>query len=193
MKIELLIVAFTVFFVLNVYYDNALLDKLKGYKKYGQMLMYGFVGLSLYLIIKKDPNQTQSMLSQASNFVKYLPIDRNASHMLTPILNFSGTSSDVQNNYNPYGQMQGQQQLTPRQQRIITSGRNSTKRSVSETKKKWVASQQNWACAHCKNKLPAWFEVDHKLRLEYGGTNEVNNLEALCRDCHGRKTASENL
>lgn len=193
MKIELLIVAFTVFFVLNVYYDNALLDKLKGYKKYGQMLMYGFVGLSLYLIIKKDPNQTQSMLSQASNFVKYLPIDRNASHMLTPILNFSGTTSDVQNNYNPYGQMQGQQQLTPRQQRIITSGRNSTKRSVSETKKKWVASQQNWACAHCKNKLPAWFEVDHKLRLEYGGTNEVNNLEALCRDCHGRKTASENL
>ncbi len=193
MKIELLIVAFTVFFVLNVYYDNALLDKLKGYKKYGQMLMYGFVGLSLYLIVKKDPNQTQSMLSQASNFVKYLPIDRNASQMLTPILNFSGTSSDVQNNYNPYAQIQGQQQLTPRQQRIITSGRNSTKRSVSETKKKWVASQQNWACAHCKNKLPAWFEVDHKLRLEYGGTNEVNNLEALCRDCHGRKTASENL
>ncbi len=193
MKIELLIVAFTVFFVLNVYYDNALLDKLKGYKKYGQMLMYGFVGLSLYLIVKKDPNQTQSMLSQASNFVKYLPIDRNASQMLTPILNFSGTSSDVQNNYNPYGQIQGQQQLTPRQQRIMTSGRNSTKRSVSETKKKWVASQQNWACAHCKNKLPAWFEVDHKLRLEYGGTNEVNNLEALCRDCHGRKTASENL
>ena len=191
MKIELLIVAFTVFFVLNVYYDNALLDKLKGYKKYGQMLMYGFVGLSLYLIVKKDPNQTQSMLSQASNFVKYLPIDRNASQMLTPILNFSGTSSDVQNNYNPYGQIQGQQQLTPRQQRIMTSGRNSTKRSVSETKKKWVASQQNWACAHCKNKLPAWFEVDHKLRLEYGGTNEVNNLEALCRDCHGEKTAFE--
>lgn len=193
MKIELLIVAFTVFFVLNVYYDNALLDKLKGYKKYGQMLMYGFVGLSLYLIVKKDPNQTQSMLSQASNFVKYLPIDRNASQMLTPILNFSGTSGESENNYNPYGQTYGQQQLTPRQQRIVTSGRNSTKRSVSETKKKWVASQQNWACAHCKNKLPAWFEVDHKLRLEYGGTNEVNNLEALCRDCHGRKTASENL
>ena len=42
-------------------------------------------------------------------------------------------------------------------------------------------------------KLPAWFEVDHKTRLEHGGTNEVNNLEALCRECHGKKTAMENL
>ena len=191
MKIELLIVAFTVFFVLNVYYDNVLLDKLKGYKKYGQMLMYGFVGLSLYLIVKKDPNQTQSMLSQASNFVKYLPIDRNASQMLTPILNFTGTNDNI--GQHSYGPSYGQHSMAGAQQRIINSGKTSTKRSVSETKKKWVASQQNWACAHCKNKLPAWFEVDHKLRLEYGGTNEVNNLEALCRDCHGRKTASENL
>ena len=48
-------------------------------------------------------------------------------------------------------------------------------------------------CGECKEQLPAWFEVDHRVKLEYGGSNDVNNLEALCRDCHGKKTAMENL
>ena len=42
-------------------------------------------------------------------------------------------------------------------------------------------------------KLPAWFEVDHKIRLDRGGTNEVDNLVAYCRNCHGEKTAMENI
>lgn len=68
-----------------------------------------------------------------------------------------------------------------------------TKRSVSETKKKFVASRQDWKCGKCGCKLPAWFEVDHKIRLEHGGSNHIDNLVALCRDCHGEKTAMENL
>ena len=83
---------------------------------------------------------------------------------------------------------------TPQQRRMMASGKkNATKRSVSETKKKFVAAQQNWNCAKCKKQLPAWFEVDHTIRLEHGGTNHVSNLTALCRDCHGEKTAMENL
>ena len=46
---------------------------------------------------------------------------------------------------------------------------------------------------NCKNKLPAWFEVDHKIRLDQGGSNDIDNLVALCRNCHGKKTASENM
>ena len=67
------------------------------------------------------------------------------------------------------------------------------KRSVSETKKKYVASQQEWKCGHCDQQLNAWFEVDHKIRLEHGGGNDVQNLVALCRECHGKKTAMENM
>ena len=67
------------------------------------------------------------------------------------------------------------------------------KRSVSETKKKFVASRQNWHCAHCRSMLTAWFEVDHVRSLETGGTNNVDNLVALCRNCHGKKTAMENM
>ena len=69
----------------------------------------------------------------------------------------------------------------------------ATKRSVSETKKKFVAASQGWKCRSCNNMLPAWFEVDHTTRLDQGGTNNVDNLVALCRECHGKKTAMENL
>jgi 5-methylcytosine-specific restriction endonuclease McrA len=94
---------------------------------------------------------------------------------------------------------QSQQSL---EKRILSSGKTmkggsgnakSTKRSVSETKKKYVASMQDWKCGDCRQKLNAWFEVDHKTRLEYGGGNEVDNLVALCRNCHGKKTAFENM
>jgi hypothetical protein len=75
------------------------------------------------------------------------------------------------------------------ERRILNSGKNSSKRSVSETKKKYVAAQQGWKCGDCQRQLPAWFEVDHVIALEHGGSNHVDNLVALCRDCHGKKTA----
>ena len=78
-------------------------------------------------------------------------------------------------------------------QTLRQSGGKSNKRCVSETKKKYVASLQDWCCNNCRQKLSAWYEVDHKTRLEHGGTNELDNLVALCRECHGEKTAMENL
>jgi len=90
--------------------------------------------------------------------------------------------------------------LNPQQnnfeRRMMQSGAGAgkgTKRSVSETKKKYVASIQNWCCGKCNKQLNHTFEIDHKTRLEYGGTNEVDNLIALCRNCHGEKTAMENM
>ena len=70
---------------------------------------------------------------------------------------------------------------------------SKVKRSVSETKKKFIASNQDWKCAGCDAKLTAWFEIDHRVRLDRGGSNEVDNLVALCRNCHGKKTAMENM
>jgi len=90
--------------------------------------------------------------------------------------------------------------LSSNERKIMTSGENPSgsqgqkvKRSVSETKKKFVASRQGWKCGDCQDQLNAWFEVDHKIRLEHGGSNHVDNLVALCRDCHGKKTTIENL
>ena len=52
---------------------------------------------------------------------------------------------------------------------------------------------KNWKCQNCKEQLTAWFEVDHIKRLDQGGSNDVENLVALCRNCHGEKTSMENI
>jgi 5-methylcytosine-specific restriction endonuclease McrA len=108
--------------------------------------------------------------------------------MLSPIIDFTETTESG-------SFMEGLNGIMPTalDKRITQSGKGGSKRSVSETKKKYVASCQDWKCGHCKQQLDHTFEIDHRIRLEYGGGNEVDNLIALCRNCHGRKTASENM
>ena len=191
MKRELLIIGITVFFIANTYYDGKYVQILKSWKKYYQMAGIAFVGISVYAYMKKFPTETQTLVSNANGFIKHLPIDKEAGELLTPLINM--TKEGFTNPMNSIQQQMNQAQIPPQQKRMMNSGKHSTKRSVSETKKKYVASQQGWCCGKCKRQLPAWFEVDHKTRLEYGGSNHVDNLVALCRDCHGEKTAMENL
>jgi 5-methylcytosine-specific restriction endonuclease McrA len=66
-------------------------------------------------------------------------------------------------------------------------------RKVSDQLKKIVASQQRWNCKKCKNILDATYEVDHIIALEDGGNNDIHNLQALCRNCHGKKTMEDNI
>ncbi len=198
MKIELLILLIFGFLIANTYYDNKLLEKIKSWKKFYKMAFYGFIGLCVFLIIKKTPNKSYEILNHANQFIKFMPIDRNTKNLFEPFIDFTKNSfknnpnisnpnaNYSMNNYSNYNQSAGEK-------RILNSGKHSTKRSVSETKKKFVAAQQNWCCKKCQKQLPAWFEVDHVMKLEYGGSNSIDNLEALCRDCHGRKTAMENL
>ena len=123
-----------------------------------------------------------------------MPIDKSSLDMISPIFDFTqqktGFMESFHSNLNPNIDIESQ---PPQARRMMRSGGKTTKRSVSETKKKYVASNQNWQCGDCGKQLNAWFEVDHKIRLEHGGGNDVGNLIALCRDCHGKKTAMENM
>ncbi len=65
------------------------------------------------------------------------------------------------------------------------------KRNVSELSKKIVASRQKWRCKKCKELLDFTYEIDHIIPLYKGGGNELDNLRALCRNCHGRKSLIE--
>jgi len=185
MRIETIIILITGFLIANTYYEGKLIEKTKSfitsYKKYYEITFYCFLGLCFYLLIKKNPNQGRNMLMQANNLVKFAPVDKEAMSILNPIFNLTSGASAL----STFG-------TTPQERRMMNSG-GSNKRSVSETKKKWVASQQNWTCDNCRAQLKAHFEVDHKVRLEHGGSNHVDNLVALCRNCHGEKTAIENL
>jgi len=185
MKIELFIIGLTSFVVYNTYHDGKYTKILMTWKKYYQMAFFALIGLSVYLLIKRNPANGKNMLLHANNIVKYMPISKSSMDMLSPVIDFSSSYFD---NTGFMQNMNGVQES-----RILSSGKNATKRSVSETKKKYVASQQQWKCGKCNNQLNAWFEVDHKVRLEHGGGNDVENLVALCRDCHGHKTAMENM
>ena len=35
--------------------------------------------------------------------------------------------------------------------------------------------------------IAVWFEVDHVKKLEYGGSNSIDNLENYVQNCHGKK------
>jgi hypothetical protein len=194
MKLELFVFGITAFLVFNTYYDGKYLKVFHSWQKEIKMSTFAFVGLSLYIFLKKNPGQSHTMLSHANDIIRYMPISRSSADMLSPFLDFANKKSMFQEegageapNLAQNGRKEAQMGA-----RIMSSGRNNaTKRSVSETKKKFVAAQQSWKCGHCDRQLPAWYEVDHIVRLEHGGSNNVDNLVALCRDCHGKKTAME--
>ena len=187
-----MILGITTFLVVNTYYDGKYTKMLSINQKYFKMAMFAFVGFSMYLLIKKNPKGSKSMLQHANALIRYMPVDRETADLISPIFDFTNAKNSMDSlsenqNYAAYNDD------TPQHKRMLNSGGNTTTRSVSETKKKYVASMQDWKCGDCNNKLTAWFEVDHKTRLEYGGSNEVQNLVALCRNCHGKKTAFENM
>ena len=201
MKIEFVIFIITVILIANTYYDGKLVKMLHTVKnsKYLKMATFGFAGLSLYLFLKKNPNNSKEFLGHANNLIKTLPMTRDSAGLLEPFFNLTGSKAFTDSNEDVYvnsGAMNmggGSGDQSSQINRMMNSGRGTTKRSVSETKKKFVAASQNWICGECKTQLPAWFEVDHVIALHNGGSNEISNLVALCRNCHGKKTAMDRL
>ena len=174
-KLKLIIFGVTAFLVANVYHEGKYVQMLLGWKKYYKMAMIAFAGLSFYLFIKKHPNESKQALFSASNLVKYIPMDSDTSNLFSMFMPAENVP-----NFNHL-------EMSPQQRRMLQSGKKTVSRSVSETKKKYVASNQKWKCGMCGAMLDATFEVDHKVELQHGGTNHVDNLWALCRNCHGKK------
>ena len=218
MRIEIILFLIAAAIMANIYTEGKLVRSLSKYKKYYQMAGVAFAALAMYVLFKKNPDRARDLVFTSNEYLKYMPVDKNASNILNPILDFtskySGAASAGASSFGEFGgthpilnlssggggrQTYAESRITKSGVPVISSSESgvsqvkATKRSVSETKKKYVAAQQGWKCGHCKKQLPAWFEVDHKIRLEHGGSNHIDNLVALCRDCHGEKTAMENL
>lgn len=191
MRLEIFVLGLTGFFVYNAYTDGKYTKMLMSFKKYYKMIFYTILGIGIYYMLKRNPNKGKDLLFYANNVIKYLPIDKNSMDMLTPIIDFTSTTD--KSFMESFNGIETQRPGFCSEQKILSSGKGGTKRSVSETKKKYIASIQDWKCGHCHEQLNHTFEIDHKVRLEYGGGNDVQNLIALCRNCHGKKTASENM
>jgi hypothetical protein len=186
MRIEIFIFLATAFFIYNSYHDGKYTKVLLSYKKYYQMAFYVVLALGVYLTLKRSPPQGKNMLVCANNVVKYMPIDKSSLELLSPIFDLTG------NNF-----MDEEPRFATGGQNVMNmggmnmGGQKKVNRSVSGMKKKYVASQQDWKCGECRKQLDYTYEVDHKIRLEHGGGNDVQNLIALCRECHGKKTVLE--
>jgi hypothetical protein len=199
MRIEIILFAITAILIFNIYTEGKYIRLLFQYKKYYQMASIAGVAFLIYFMIKKNPLSWGPMLATTNEYLKYMPLDKGTTNLISPILDFTSRQS-----YNSDQAMYGGNipvipvdHIHTQEQKLRTSGMarpgQRIKRSVSETKKKFVAARQGWKCGDCQLQLNAWFEVDHKIRLEHGGSNHVDNLVALCRDCHGKKTTIENL
>jgi 5-methylcytosine-specific restriction endonuclease McrA len=212
MRIELWLLLIAAIWIANIYTEGKYVNTLWKYKKYYHIGGVVIGTMFVYYLIRKNPMSTSSILSATNEYIRHLPLDKNSASLISPILDFTKRQNLYRGgavaasrfpvvHFPPPAQQQPQyvqvnQSIDGggvRNSKILSSGRNSNKRSVSETKKKFVASRQNWRCGKCDKQLSAWFEVDHKIRLEYGGDNHIDNLVALCRECHGEKTAMENL
>jgi hypothetical protein len=186
----------TAFFIYNSYHDGKYTKMLVSYKKYYQMAFYVVLGLGVYLTLKRSPTQGKNMLVCANNVVKYMPIDKSSLEMLSPIFDLTGSGfMDEGHRFDGGVGMGGQNAMGGgmRGQNAMggSMGGQKVNRSVSGMKKKYVASQQDWKCGECRKQLDYTYEVDHRIRLEHGGGNDVQNLVALCRECHGKKTVLE--
>jgi hypothetical protein len=238
-KVEYIIFVITAILIVNTYYDGNLFKMFQSNQKLIKMATYGFVGLSLFLFLRRNPENSRQLLFHANDIIKYMPISKGTADMITPFFDFTNNKSFLNNDVNMLpahqnmmssymagggggggggdGEGRGGANLTGNaryveaeltgggggkasnriipnnastaERRLLNSGKGSNKRSVSETKKKYVAAQQGWKCGDCQRQLPAWFEVDHVIALEHGGSNHIDNLVAICRDCHGKKTA----
>ena len=58
-----------------------------------------------------------------------------------------------------------------------------------------IAKERGNCCARCslkKGRSVVWLHLDHIVPLADGGAFTIDNMQLLCEDCHGAKTAKEN-
>ena len=69
----------------------------------------------------------------------------------------------------------------------------------TEPQRREIAKRQNWRCAgqQCREAQTPQelkeYDIDHIIPLQLGGTEEPDNLQALCPGCHRRKTDQERI
>ena len=66
------------------------------------------------------------------------------------------------------------------------------RKKISKEVRQLIVEKQGKACGECKLILTPYFQLDHIIGLQFGGTDDESNLMALCCECHSIKSISEN-
>jgi hypothetical protein len=191
MRIEIIFLIIVSGICYHIYTDGKWTLQFIKYKKQLQIAGIIVVSLILYWLFKKDPIRAQKLILSGNEYIKYLPIDETSSNIITPIIDFTKKWTNLSSFDNKIigGGNREQSSIT----KMTNSGSNTSKRSVSESKKKFVAAQQGWVCYDCGKQLNSTYEVDHIVPLHKNGTNHIDNLNALCPECHRKRTIQTKL
>ena len=69
------------------------------------------------------------------------------------------------------------------------SNKKDHKRQISKSEKNEVWERQNGKCARChKQLIPSATQYDHIKPYAKGGETDTSNIQALCANCHSKKT-----
>jgi hypothetical protein len=201
-----------IIYIINEYHQNKIFNCFANIYRHRKFIMLITPLILVYLrpdILKKimiffkdidDSPMYQDLDTMMSSYVNIRNQRRYNDRKLNIPSHNQVKNRNFQNIYQKRQQSNMAQQINPNANTGSTNinliknpGKTRHKRNVSESKKKFIASNQKWKCSHCQNLLDNTYEVDHIIALYKGGTNELNNLEALCRNCHGKKTFMEKM
>ena len=201
-----------IIYIINEYHQNKIFNCFANIYRHRKFIMLITPLILVYLrpdILKKimiffkdidDSPMYQDLDTMMSSYVNIRNQRKYNNRKLNIPSNNQVRNRNFQNTYQKRQQANMSQQINPNAKTGSTNinliknpGNTKHKRNVSESKKKFIASNQKWKCSHCQNLLDNTYEVDHITALYKGGSNELNNLEALCRNCHGKKTFMEKM
>lgn len=85
------------------------------------------------------------------------------------------------------------------QQNNIKGNKVACRKQISKTIKEKILNNQNQLCNNCECSLlikkdditKLKYEIDHIIPISCGGDNNIENLQALCKECHTEKTNRE--
>lgn len=70
------------------------------------------------------------------------------------------------------------------------NGQKYIRKGISQTERISIMQGQSGKCKNCKKEVDT-YEIDHIKPLWGGGSNDINNLQALCGECHLYKSNLE--
>ena len=88
-KAEYIVFIVAAFLIVNTYYDGHLMKMFQSNQKWMKMAMFAFAGLSLFLFLRRNPENSRQLMYHANDIIKYMPISKGTADMITPFFDMT--------------------------------------------------------------------------------------------------------